>query len=652
MNDEALPLGVFQTNPFLLNYLQSPKIAMDQQAEISPRECEISHSNRNIPLGEIRCRRDKESGLLRLPLDLHLLLLSFLDPPEIFVLRKTCKTFYPITLQRTVWTNALRRVNAMNCTFDATYPIDKMQRQDLEYAAISPFRWLAHHLQKRPETELQIPSTLEPYSKRILKPHPESPPNPPDTYDSEYPFGNFYRVYLVPGGRFLISSHFDCFCVWDLGYSPKPLSPKPWPLAFLDKKSHDMLLVRPTPDGLGIRMFISAYDETADEDSRRELAIYDVYPLDDDPEFKKIASLRQRDRRHPDDEVFTLAEECLVFVLGESLTVWNFINNTYASWNVKDSMFLNQIISTDAEVLLFDKDGVSIYTIPPLQPLSSCGRIYPCTSDATRPYDIFLHVKDKSDETYTIPDGSLHNWYDRVRPIMFQYMRDHELGLLVSRFTMDLPTLRTCGENPQSALNVVLKCSLPEDDGNLEAARLCNDNVVMLWMTKNGMKVHVSPFYGDPTSGLDKSNSIAMDLDNAQSNTNYVTSLLAKSPGGEFARASLCPVSGRLCYIANQHEVHILDYVAPPPGINPPPRRTSVSQVMGFREAPEIQVGSRTRGEGLEIVVSPVDMEMERRCVDEDESIRPRSASWPIFEKTKQHPCHTSVEGVRRAHEV
>lgn len=69
-----------------------------------------------------------------------------------------------------------------------------------------------------------------------------------------------YLLYLVPGGRFLITLHAIHVCLWDLG-CPSLIKTQAQsitePLASVD--SHDVYSVHSSPDGMGLRFLLSRY---------------------------------------------------------------------------------------------------------------------------------------------------------------------------------------------------------------------------------------------------------------------------------------------------------------------------------------------------------------------------------------------------------
>jgi len=150
-----------------------------------------------------------------------------------------------------VWVTALHRVCLDNTIFLPSFPMSNMSELELERAAMAPRRWInlcgafkKHHL--------NYPGTtpkLCPRASRIIQ----------DSFgDSETTFRT--KFFLVPGGRYLVSSSCLGISVLDLGYtvassadckliaSVGPESPY---------GSTASVTVQATPDGMGLIIFSS-----------------------------------------------------------------------------------------------------------------------------------------------------------------------------------------------------------------------------------------------------------------------------------------------------------------------------------------------------------------------------------------------------------
>lgn len=110
---------------------------------------------------------------------------------------------------------------------------------DLERAVSAPTRWLNQVMRSNADTirSSRRMRTITPLESR-----------------------HFYGVFLVPGGRFLVTFSDTDLCVWDLGYSSSYSSSatlKNAPLACASYAPNYRFSVVPTPDELGLRVCVS-----------------------------------------------------------------------------------------------------------------------------------------------------------------------------------------------------------------------------------------------------------------------------------------------------------------------------------------------------------------------------------------------------------
>ena len=118
-----------------------------------------------------------------------------------------------------------------------TFPIHDMSQSALEYAATGPDRFL------RAATNCNLP---DPRSHHIIRrKHHE-----------------FFEIYIVPGGRYLVTADSTTIAVWDLGIpglSSKFSQITTQPISVLPRHPEfwvAILLVHPTDDGQGLTIFI------------------------------------------------------------------------------------------------------------------------------------------------------------------------------------------------------------------------------------------------------------------------------------------------------------------------------------------------------------------------------------------------------------
>lgn len=140
---------------------------------------------------------------------------------------------------------------AENGVFLLTFPIPQMSQEDLERAATAPSVWLARFMQRKTLlSENEFENEVFPSMERSLALE--------DATLNEY-----NRLFIVPGGRFLITFQTNQCCLWDLGYSfhDAKLSHNQ-PSATLPLSFCLGQVVKETPDKLGIRIVLNELKES------------------------------------------------------------------------------------------------------------------------------------------------------------------------------------------------------------------------------------------------------------------------------------------------------------------------------------------------------------------------------------------------------
>ncbi|TEB28001.1 hypothetical protein FA13DRAFT_825422 [Coprinellus micaceus] len=189
---------------------------------------------------------------------------------------------------------------------------------DLEHAATAPrrFRSLIQH---RDVDEVPLP-----YSHRQLF-FRRAPPLT-GTY-------NVDGLFLIPGGRFMISMSGETLNLWDVGYNMN-IPPSAYPLATADNCGRLYALCR-TPDGKGV--FLASKKTSGSIDSQATvLQIYGVRLAGDmdnsPPEFTLKARL---DLGFPVDQAFTirLCPSMALIRLRSHIAIWDWAQNTGCKWS-------------------------------------------------------------------------------------------------------------------------------------------------------------------------------------------------------------------------------------------------------------------------------------------------------------------------------
>ena len=196
--------------------------------------------------------------LANIPLDVQIGICLFLHPSDILALRKvcqhqkfsllktlkyyiikTCKVLQATTWRRVVWVAALHRVCLDNTLFLPSFPISDMSDLELENAAMGPHRWI----ELCGAFERQHPNdpgaVLWPRTIRII-----------NAIEIDY-FAT--DLFIVPGGRYLVTSSHISISVLDLGYTSS-VDCKVIASVGLEGGDYgcNTCLVQATPDGMGL----------------------------------------------------------------------------------------------------------------------------------------------------------------------------------------------------------------------------------------------------------------------------------------------------------------------------------------------------------------------------------------------------------------
>jgi hypothetical protein len=158
-------------------------------------------------------------------------------------LLKTCKAFELTTRQRVlVWLAALHRVCLKNSLFLPSFPIPDMSDLELEQAAIAPHRWMQLCGVFKKQQPGDPGAILCPRTTKIIR----------DVSMRSTP-----KLYLVPGGRYLVAATHNCLFVWDLGYASNAYCTLIASVG-LEGDSHNDLfcMVQATPDEMGLIILV------------------------------------------------------------------------------------------------------------------------------------------------------------------------------------------------------------------------------------------------------------------------------------------------------------------------------------------------------------------------------------------------------------
>ncbi|KAF9479325.1 hypothetical protein BDN70DRAFT_932655 [Pholiota conissans] len=483
-----------------------------------------------LALGAQASEGDPGSSLLSLPLDMQTYLLSFVAPLDILHLRMTCRSFYNIASQQIVWIEALRQICLANAIFLPTFPLDEMTVPELEHAAMAPYKWLAlGYVGDGSGTRTSVGThrirNLSPVEASL---HSDEM-DPPEEDDFEV-----RSLFLVPGGRFLVTFSWRWICVWDLGFATPESSGSPIqndtdvsePIAKVKVDLHSMHLVHASPDGQSLRIFVSCPTYANDQKLTDVLHVFEIYPQHEDAELNLIGRL---------DVVV--------------LKIWNFKTNGWTSWTVQGGF--QQAIVTPTLVLLIHSTAVSIWRIPRLMvnaPLFSFVNPTPQPPALNIPYSV---SRPPGDDVYSGPS----DWYSGT-PLPITY----DVATITSLDEMHLQRYEIVltDEPPYATLVETLAAVIPvrddDDTLNLEPYRFCMDSLVAWWYETytDTMNIYTGPVRAPQ---------------DAAGGSQRVLGVQTTAISAAGTASSFCPMSGRFAYLDDDDDslqgVVVLDFLLP-----------------------------------------------------------------------------------------
>ncbi|XP_006463525.1 hypothetical protein AGABI2DRAFT_144813 [Agaricus bisporus var. bisporus H97] len=252
--------------------------------------------------------RDTESKITSLPLDVLISLMGFLRPLDLIALRQTCRYLYEANNRRIVWIKALTDVCVENDVFLPTFPIDGMTTEQLLRAATLPS-----------------------------------------------------RLYLVPGGRFIVLLSSRTLQLWDVDGEKKLVASH-----CMGQYKNSAMSVQPTKDGMGLQLAVIShfkrYILPRPHDAR--VSIYQIFPLEGEPTFSEIATSNEV----VDEGVLTplISGDRLVIVAKlpsvQNLLVWDFLNNLWAMGD-RGKPFDEEMLVSAADIICKDMFIVSGFVL-------------------------------------------------------------------------------------------------------------------------------------------------------------------------------------------------------------------------------------------------------------------------------------------------
>ncbi|KAF9531252.1 hypothetical protein CPB83DRAFT_131330 [Crepidotus variabilis] len=482
-----------------------------------------------------------------LPLEILLEIFGFLDPTDIVCgVRMVCHAFYGTSLARSLWKDLLFQVCLENGIFSKTFDPEAMSIRDFEHATTMPRRFLQTHLRKPSPDNARI---IKPSSKHYI-----------DFLDEEIYRGKGFekdiiRLYLIPGGRYLLTHHSHSIHMWDLGLPGDPRGvPKKLPLGSIDLHEQGAngapgLTPHPTRDGKGILLFTCLDDMSDINTCTRDVRVYSIYPGAPEPRFTLVKNFTVL---LPGESygLYKLGYDMLVMVLENQMRVWNFITNESAVWKIEIVGQYESIFLKDECIILCDGRGLLIWDVPPLHPCNSA-KAYEMQE---LPPILTLRLEEEIFPDLKFNYEGLADWYYSTgQPFYFDFVVCPQRTVHLTRYRLDLgplpkdETFKLEGSVliPHK-LKRLMSFTVPEDDGILEEFRVADDNIVMYWSAPNGLNIQ----------------SIPRDME-SQGTPEAIVVVYEMAMVDRYL-STLCSSSGRVCHLLQPDIIEIADFIPHP----------------------------------------------------------------------------------------
>jgi hypothetical protein len=201
-----------------------------------------------------------------------------------------------------------------------------MTLSELEHAVMSPVRFTTLLRQHAEDSAVRFTEYAEDSLNAYNKCFPcvtRTLPRLPGISD---PPPEISAIYLVPGGRFLLTSDAAfAMSLWDLGYNADS-SINALPVACIVlEHAVTSFEVQPIGDGLGIRIFVVSIAPPF-----KLLKVMEIYPTSPSASFSQIASCSLP---HPLTS-YSLNNDLVVYHHEDYIRVFNFISNMTIAWIV------------------------------------------------------------------------------------------------------------------------------------------------------------------------------------------------------------------------------------------------------------------------------------------------------------------------------
>ncbi|KAJ2926946.1 hypothetical protein H1R20_g10120, partial [Candolleomyces eurysporus] len=310
-------------------------------------------------------RIQQTRSMLELPSELQLSIIEHLNVCDIYHLQQTCKGLYSLIEEeaKSVWTRCLQRQCAMHRLFWPSYK-NLSTATELKNACTGMVRFL------REMDHASAPGTA-------LLPRTTSLALPPGVMSPR----RMCDIYLMPGGRFLLTFEFSWIFVWDL-QSISDWKPPPLLLRHPIDDEIDWVSTLKVISSTKVRLLmrikvISGSNMGSPVENLRpgeDLRSWKVFELtyNDNDTFSietvgRLAVVCPKDL--PGDPCAILDSNRVLLHVHESTLVWDFCNKRISVWTLEELPPVCDLFPNQGHVFYITAEGVHGVKPSPFQPL-------------------------------------------------------------------------------------------------------------------------------------------------------------------------------------------------------------------------------------------------------------------------------------------
>ncbi|KAJ7308668.1 hypothetical protein DFH08DRAFT_1088372 [Mycena albidolilacea] len=472
-----------------------------------------------------------------LPADVILIILGFLSPHNVLSLRTVSQLMSDATRERSVWIGLLRDLCIQHDIYTPSFSLPEMSLEELEHAATAPRRFSSHL-----RSEFAQGGLVGPSSVRCLDPLPTGE--------------EFEHMRLLPGGRFLLTSHKTRINLWDLGNHVS--GPTHHAIASFEipgAAAIKSLRTRASRSSSEALVIIS----TTDAESNFCVHIFCVFPPASIPQFTPLAPVLVLPLFNDDfPGVLGTTSRHVVIATAFTTVLWDFIDDAWVSWprnptEVDDTLYLcnDNFVTVHA-----DEAEVSISQLPALFP-RSVSAVPPVIDslDILHRYPLCRFKRPEDPFEWCI-SGITLVFHGRERstvdqPLYIDILTKGCNKALISHFAL-LPSTSTCTATATSEL-------VPLGESPLDAMYHACHSLHLEWLAP-----------GTVQSFVVEGSTLHVCISDVDGTTSKSVAGVLATPGmrPNDMNVDFCSFSGRVCARVPAAEgdgfkVLVMDYVAP-----------------------------------------------------------------------------------------